>query len=373
MEDYKDRKVIFTLALTVISLLCAFASLPRDHRLLSYINQSGQLKPVKTKAEWQIKRQQILDSMESVMGPLPSMAGLPPMNIKMKGSVKGIDYTRYSIIFTVAETEQLPAYLYIPNSASKFHKCPAIVALHPTGIKGKEIVDTQTSEYDCPYGKELAERGFIVIAPDYPSMGGLKSYNFKTSRYLSGTMKSIFDDMRCVDLLVARHDVDTNRIGVIGHSLGGHSAIFLGAFDTRIKVVVSSCGWTLFHYYLDGDSALAKKMGGTLWPWAQERYMPLFRTKYHLDPENVPFDFDEAIAAIAPRAFFSNSPVYDHNFNVVGVVKGMEMISRVYKFLNAKNEIEVIHPLTVHSFPLGARRKAYNFIDGIFNFSPQKR
>ena len=54
-------------------------------------------------------------------------------------------------------------------------------------------------------------------------------------------MKGIFNHMRCVDLLQAREDVDHERIGVLGHSLGGHNAIFLGAFDIRLKVIVSSC------------------------------------------------------------------------------------------------------------------------------------
>ena len=57
-------------------------------------------------------------------------------------------------------------------------------------------------------------------------------------------MKGIWNHMRCVDLLVSRDDVDAEKIGTIGHSLGGHNAIFLGVFDRRVKVVVSSCGWT---------------------------------------------------------------------------------------------------------------------------------
>lgn len=48
--------------------------------------------------------------------------------------------------------------------------------------------------------RELAERGYIVIAPDYPSMGDLTDYDFSSDRYESGTMKAIFNHMRCVDL-----------------------------------------------------------------------------------------------------------------------------------------------------------------------------
>jgi lysophospholipase L1-like esterase/acetyl esterase/lipase len=338
--------------------------------LLSYINGSGKTEPVRTLGEWQIKRRQILDSMQAAMGPLPARSGLPPMEIRYLDSVKGFGYVRYSIRFTVAKGEVLPAYLYIPVQKGKKKKLPAMLALHPTGTLGKKIVDGQSSVQNRAYARELAQRGYVVIAPDYPGFGDLIDYNFEADRYVSGTMKNIFDDMRCVDLLQSRADVDPERIGVIGHSLGGHSALFVAAFDKRLKVVVSSCGWTLMHYYFNGDTLSAQKNGGKLWPWAQERYMPLIRTKYNLDPDKVPFDFDEVIAAIAPRAFFSNSPLFDANFNVNGVEIGMKRISEVYHFLGAKNALAVRYPSSKHDFPSNVRLQAYQFVDSVFDFDP---
>ena len=45
-------------------------------------------------------------------------------------------------------------------------------------------------------------------------------------------MKGIFNHMRCVDLLQSREEVDPARIGVIGHSLGGHNSMFVAAYQT---------------------------------------------------------------------------------------------------------------------------------------------
>ena len=56
-------------------------------------------------------------------------------------------------------------------------------------------------------------------------------------------MKGIVNHIRAVDLLQQRDEVDPRRIGVIGHSLGGHNAMFVAAFDERLAVIVSSCGW----------------------------------------------------------------------------------------------------------------------------------
>ena len=128
----------------------------------------------------------------------------------------------------------------------------------PAGLGGKA---------NFPYGLELANRGYVVLVPDYPSFGDYKDYDFESDRYVSGTMKGIFNHMRCVDLLEGRLEVDPERIGVIGHSLGGHNAMFVGAFDSRLKVIVSSCGWTPFHDYYSG------KIAG----WTSDRYMPRLR------------------------------------------------------------------------------------------------
>ncbi len=129
----------------------------------------------------------------------------------------------------------------------------------------------------------------------------------------SGSMKGIFNHMRAVDLLGSRPEVDPQRIGAIGHSLGGHNAMFVGVFDERIKVIVSSCGWTPFHHYY----------GGKLEGWTSDRYVPAIRDVYKLDPEQ------SAVRHVRDRgrrsrraAFFSISPLHDSNFDVEGVRQG---------------------------------------------------
>jgi len=325
--------------------------------LLTYGNA-----PVKSKSQWQLKRAAILDSMQAVMGNLPTREPNPP-SVQILDSLKEKSYTRFSLKMTVAPSEDIFAYLYIPVSA-KSKKYPAILALHETDVLGKKSVDGQGKNKNLAYGKELAEKGYVVIAPDYPSLGDAKDYDFKTDRYKSGTMKAIFNHIRCIDFLANRTYVDSKYIGVIGHSLGGHNAIFVGAFDTRIKVVVASCGWTLFDFYNIGAER-SKAYGGRLGPWAQERYMPFLREKYGLDPERTPFDFDQVIAAIAPRAFFSNSPVSDSNFDVNGVKKGVSNAAVVYNFLGAKDRLQVRYPESGHDFPTEVRFEAYAFIDSV--------
>ncbi len=159
---------------------------------------------------------------------------------------------------------------------------------------------------------------------------------------------------------MARDDVDPTRIGVIGHSLGGHNAMFVGVFDERLKVIVSSCGWTPFHDYYAGN----------ITGWTSDRYIPRLRDEYGLDPNRVPFDFYEVVAALAPRAFFSNSPVADNNFDVQGVKKGIAAAEKVYELLGAGDRLQVRYPDCGHDFPVETRREAYQFIDKILEHVP---
>lgn len=381
MDDvnFNNRKMRFYIVAALYSIVLLVESCSTHSKvggpvadnaaIYSTENTNDHKLTVRTKAEWNQKRSRILENMQMVMGILPDRRNLPGFDLRYTDSIEFNTYTRYSINFKVADSERITAYLYIPAESHHIKQVPAMVALHETDPLGKGSVDGQGVNSNLAYAKELAQRGYIVIAPDYPGFGEMKEYDFDKDRYLSGTMKGIFDHMRCVDLLQSLEIVDPERIGVIGHSLGGHNSIFVGAFDTRLKIVVSSCGWTGFNYYDVGEIAV-KMYGGRLGPWAQPRYMPLLREKYNLDSKKIPFDFDEVIAAIAPRVFFSNSPLYDENFAVKGVSKGIENASVIYRLLNVPGNLQVNYPGAKHDFPPDIRMKAYNLIDKVFQYKP---
>lgn len=318
----------------------------------------------------QKSRSQILKNMESVMGKLPSRVGLPPFDIKIIDSLREENFTRYNLTFNVAKGERLPVYLYIPIQSGVVKRLPAMLVLHGTDPLGKRVVDGQGGKSNRGHARELAQRGYVVIAPDYPSFGDIKDHNFETDRYSSATMQGIFNHMRCIDLLQNRKDVDPNKIGVAGLSLGGHNSMFVAAFDERIKVAVSASGWTQLEYYNIGEEA-SKIYGGRLGPWAQTRYMPLWTTKFGLDGKNLPFNFDEVISAIAPRVFFSVSPLNDSNFDVKGVKEGIAKAKTTYQRYNAEKMLQVRYPNAGHDFPVESRKEAYAFIDKVLGHIPR--
>jgi len=153
-------------------------------------------------------------------------------------------------------------------------------------------------------------------------------------------------------------EVDPERIGCIGHSLGGHNSLFLAIFNKRIKAVVTSCGSTSFYKYYGGD----------LTGWSHAGYMPLIASKYQKDPARMPFDFTEIPGAIAPRALFINAPLRDSNFDISGVYDCVNAAREVYYLFKAGDKLRMTNPSAPHDFPPEARNEAYSFLDNELDF-----
>lgn len=302
----------------------------------------------------------VLLGMQQAMGPLPSRENLPPLDVQIEETFDGTTFTRYKLSFLAEGKDRVPCYLFVPKGLAG-KRVPGILALHQTVELGKKEPAGLGPSENKHYGLELAKRGYVVLVPDYPSFGDYQ-YDFNADDYVSGSMKGIFNHMRAVDLLLSRSEVDPARIGAIGHSLGGHNAMFVGLFDERIKVIVSSCGWTPFHHYY----------GGKLEGWTSDRYVPRIRDVYGLDPNRVPFDMYEIVAGFAPRAFFSVSPLHDDNFEVEGVRKVMAAAQPVYDLLGASENLQARYPDAPHDFPPKERHEAYAFIDRVLEHKPRE-
>lgn len=334
-----------------------------DHADLTVVRDesSGELRPIETVADWERRRSDILAGMQAVMGRLPAADELGPLEVEERGREPLEGCTRLLVSYTAGPGQAATAHLYLPAEGvgasllGADGRRPAVLALHPTSALGKLVVAGDGPLANRAYALELAQRGYVVLAPDYPSFGELADYEFHLDDHASGTMAAIVNHRRGVDLLVARPEVDATRIGAIGHSLGGHNAIFVGVFDPRIRAVVSSCGWDPFHAY----------KGGRLAGWAQDRYMQRVREVAGCDPDRMPFDFPEMAAALAPRGFFSASPLHDDNFSATAVAAAEPGIRRVYERLGASGRFIVRQPDCPHDFPPEVRDEAYAFLDEV--------
>jgi dipeptidyl aminopeptidase/acylaminoacyl peptidase len=302
-------------------------------------------------ADWQRRRAHILAAMQQVMGPLPAAERKVPLDIQLSEEAKSDHYIRRKITFAVEKGDRVPAYLFLPRGVKG--KVPAVLCLHPTSREfGKGIAAGIGGKADRHYAVHLAERGYVTLAPDYVNMGEYKFDPYRNG-YTSATMKGIWNHMRAVDLLCSLPEVDADRIGCIGHSLGGHNSMFVAVFDERIKCVISNCGFCSFPRYMKGNLA----------GWSHDGYMPRIRTAYDLNPEKMPFDFTEVTAALAPRPFLAIAPTRDHNFDAEGVKDCISAARPVYELLEAGKALKALYPDGDHNFPDDSRKAAYEWLD----------
>ncbi|MBY0528493.1 MAG: alpha/beta fold hydrolase [Gemmataceae bacterium] len=320
-------------------------------KLLTYIDGEGKAQPIEKAADWAKRRDHMLENMQQVMGPLPPASGKVPLDMKVEQEVMVPGVIRKKITFGVEKDDRLSAYLFLP--AELKGKAPAMLCLHPTNPRlGKGVVAGLGPLPNRGYALELAERGYVTLAPDYPNSGDYKIDAYAKG-YASATMKAIWNHVRCVDLLQSLSEVDGDRIGVIGHSLGGHNSLFVAAFDPRLKVAVTSCGFNAFPKYMKGN----------LKGWSHQGYMPRIASVYDANPKKMPFDFPEVLGAIAPRPVFVNAPVNDDNFEVTGVKDCITAALPVYDLFGAKDKLVAVYPDALHDFPNAEREQAYQLVD----------
>lgn len=336
----------------------------KDHsQLMVYATADGDLRPVKTPQEWASRRADILRSMEQVMGPLPTIRA---DSAGAEGYL-GIDfdlqaYEKEQKDFTIfigelrteaSEASGVKVMFLTPTGLKPGERRPAMLCLQPTGLPLTAMAGFNPKP-NRSYAMELAKRGYVCICPAYPTMNE-HDFDLKTTdkHFASGTMSAIWDNIRCLDVLESMSNVDPDRIGVIGHSLGGHNGLFTACFDQRIKCVVTSCGFTPFHDYY----------GGNLKGWTQDRYMPRIRDVYDSNPDKMPFDFYEVLGALAPRGVFINAPLHDDNFEVGGVKKAVAEAQKVYDLLGKSKSLQARYPDCGHDFPEEVREEIYRWLD----------
>lgn len=323
--------------------------------LLECRGVDGQLLRATKAAEWEVRRREALAGFQQVAGPLPTAdrAAVPAME-KLEEADCG-SYVRRLIRYEATLGGWVPAYLCLPKAALAGQPAPAVLCLHPTeNTIGHQVVVGLGGKPNRQYAAELAERGFVTLSPSYPLLAKYQPQLAELG-FTSGTMKAIWDNLRGIDLLASLPEVRADAgFAAIGHSLGGHNAIYTAVFEPRVKVVVSSCGF---------DSVLDYK-GGNLQGWVQERYM-LKMADYVGRPSATPFDFYELIACLAPRHVFVNAPLRDSNFQWQSVDRIAAAAKPVFALHGAADRIDIRHPDCDHDFPDAERLASYDLIERV--------
>lgn len=324
------------------------------------LERDGRAHRITNAAEWQDKRADIRRRIEAVLGRGPETVG--PLDPQTHEETRCEGYTRWLVSYQVEADERVRAYLLIPDGLS--FPAPAALCLHPTVAEGKMEPVGLAGSADKAYAHHLARRGYVTLAPDHVAAGervspGSQPYETKAfydkHPTWSAVGKGIWDAARAVDFLVAQREVDSDRVGVIGHSLGGHSSIFAAAFDERIVACVSNCGLTTF-----ADNPKRTE-------WCRDRwyvYLPALRPLF-LAGLAAPFDMHEMVALVAPRAFLNISSLTDSScpLSARALQELAVRVREAYELLGAADRFAVYFHDAGHAFPAESRALAYAWLD----------
>jgi hypothetical protein len=337
--------------------------LPRED-LLVFRGSDGQTRPVKTVDDWLKRRAEVLQGMQAVMGRLPGPEKRCPLDVKVEEEVDKGTYVRRLISYASEPGSRVPAYLCVPKALLRGDgegaQAPGVLCLHGTdNVVGHGVVVGLGSRPNRQYASELAERGYVTLAPNYPLLARYQP-DLKALGWESGTLKAVWDNMRGLDLLQSLPYVAPGGFGAVGHSLGGHNSVYTAVFDDRIRAVVSSCGLDSYLDYYGGDEKRWLPEQG----WCQTRYMPRL-ADYRGRLAEIPFDFHELIGALAPRHVLIVAPLRDSNFRAGSVDRIVAAARPIFALYGHPDRLRVVHPDCEHDFPKEERERAYALFDDV--------
>ena len=263
------------------------AKLPANAPKLSNLLVDDQGDEIKRLEGWKKRRQELRDWWLEFLGPMPAQRkAAPQLEVVEEDRIDGV--LRQLVKYEVEPGIATEAYLCLPEKLEG--KVPGLAAFHstvdhsirqPAGIEGAP---------EKAFGLRYAKQGMVVFCPRnylWPETkrivaGGEAEKYLARVKGSKGMAKMLYDALVAVDILASLPQVDADRIGSVGHSLGAKEVLYLAAFDERVKATVSSEGGI-------GTRFSNWEAAWYLGPSIQE---PAFTHEHH-----------ELLALIAPRPF----------------------------------------------------------------------
>ncbi len=299
---------------------------------------------------------------------LDMLGGLPeqktPLNPQITGKIQMTGFRIEKLIFESLPGFHVTALVYVPDDVSS----PRPAVLVPCGHSANGKFYYQAI---C---QRLARRGYLVLCWDPVGQGersqfwdmktGKSRYNLVCGEhavlgnlaYLAGANLArweIWDGIRALDYLLARPEVDPNRISITGTSGGGFQTAHIAALDERIKAAAPSCYIT----------ALPMRI-----------YNRIFEDP-DSDPEQDLFgmvsnglDHPGLLLLMYPRPVIVCAAVLDF-FPIEGTHKTFQAVSEIYKMFGHPDRIAITEGYHKHLYSDENQRAAFAFLDR-FNGMP---
>ena len=330
--------------------------------------------PITDFAEWRnAARQKVFDCMLAPP-PAPANSQSSIFNSKLLYEEQRDGYRALKLEIRLSRYYTVPAYVLIPDGKGPF---PAINALHDHGAHlfiGKEkmirpltcedstVVNDAREWADNLYegqfvGDYLARHGYVVFSADAPMWGergqqegprrdrydmiagNMMMYGIDLSAYMT------YDDISGTEFLAQMPEVDPQRIGCMGCSMGAYRAWMLSALSDRIKAGAAIC------WMVTTDEQMSFKYSRTENGGFANCFPGLRRW----------LDYPHVASIACPKAMLFVNGSQDKLFPVAGVEKAFNIMHDVWKSQNADDRLETEIWDIPHSCPRKAQERVLQF------------
>jgi len=343
---------------------------------------------VATNDQWQTRRRQLNENVQWLLGEQPTgpksvtaktifetaCEGYVRRKIRLQienelgsqllfqSSTNGRTHQR---ILQTVESESVPAYLCLP-AVTRLPR-PAVICLHQfnPAAGSRELVGLDAEHNDMAFADELARRGYVTLAFDLPGYGERHNearrateeiVDFYRAHPHGSLLGRMAWEISCaVDYLSSLEVVDARRIGCMGHLLGGIVALFASVLDERLRAVVASSACASFRSQIENGSGRSIWCSGT-------GLLPILGFFEGEQASDLPFEYHEIVALIAPRPLFLCTPLRSEYFPREGLEEVASHLQNLYSFLGHPERLAIRYPHYFIFFPEELREETYQWL-----------
>jgi cephalosporin-C deacetylase-like acetyl esterase len=241
----------------------------------------------------------------------------------------------------------IEADLFTPKNAAPDAKLPTVIWLHGYS---SSLGYSWVYHYDIHPILALAQAGYAVLAFDQSGFGSrqIEAAAFYNKYPRWSQMGHMVEDTRtAIDAVSREPQVDAGRIYLFGYSMGANIALHTAVLDPRVKGVVSLNGFTPMR-----TDTPDKGTGGIARYFREHDLLPRMGS-FAGKESRLPYDYDELIAALAPRPVYVLSAQLDRDATHADVKKAIEQAKKMYALYNAADNIMLDEPWDYNRLPAG--------------------
>ena len=314
-----------------------------------HLERLSELK-TRTDAEHYVRSAQA--RIRKAFGPEPART---PLNPRVTSTVERDTYRIENVIFESRPGFPVTANLYVPTNPTG--RMPAVVGTCGHSTNGKAAEPYQS------FAQGLARLGYVCLIFDPIGQGERLQYvdedlsakigagvrehlHAGNQQFLVGEflgMWRAWDGIRALDYLLTRPEVDKKHIGVTGNSGGGTMTTWLCGVEPRWTMAAPSCFVTTFRRNLENE---------------------LPQDTEQCPPRALALGLDHAdfLAAMAPKPIVILAKERDY-FDVRGSEETYERLRRLYRLLDAEENIALFVGPTGHGYSQENREAMYSWFN----------